>query len=242
MRAIWRRKALPPVIHELYSEVIRASRGKKVLEIEKKRSELSQNTSSIDFHSFGAPSKVLKHESQLISKIASSSLASPEDAYLLGLLAKSLHAKSVLELGTSLGITTAYIKTLNPDCQITSMEGNDMILDIAKGNNNDRINFISGNIDDNLPSILEAKTHLDFVIMDANHTHAATLNYFEQILPKCHENSCIIVDDIYWSKGMNRAWKTIIAKPEVTFSIDLFGMGLLLFTANHEKQHFNLFR
>jgi predicted O-methyltransferase YrrM len=241
-KAIRPKNELPPAIHEIYNEVIRKSRNQKIPEIEKIRLQLSQSTDTVDFQSFGAPSKVLNHKPQLVSKIAASSLSSSEDAFLIASLAKHLKAKNVLELGTSLGITTAYLKSINPDSEITSMEGNEMILNIAKKNNLEPINFVSGNIDENLPPTLKNIKQLDFVIIDANHTRLATQNYFEQVLPKCHENSCIAIDDIYWSKGMNNAWKTIIGNPKVTFSIDLFGMGLIFFIADHKKQHFNLLR
>ena len=36
------------------------------------------------------------------------------------------------------------------------------------------------------------------------------------------------MDDIYWSRGMQRAWKEVSSWPEVQVSIDLFHMGVLL--------------
>ena len=48
-------------------------------------------------------------------------------------------------------------------------------------------------------------------------------------------------DDIYWSDGMQKAWKEICANKEVTLSLDLFKFGIVFFkTENKQKEHFVL--
>jgi predicted O-methyltransferase YrrM len=81
---------------------------------------------------------------------------------------------------------------------------------------------------------------LDFIFVDANHRKAPTLSYFEICLPKVHENSIMIFDDIYWSKEMTEAWEQIKQHPSVGISIDLFQFGIVLFRKTQAKQHFVL--
>jgi len=60
------------------------------------------------------------------------------------------------------------------------------------------------------------------------------------ILPHVGKESIIILDDIYWSAGMTRAWKEIIREPRISLSIDLYRMGILFFTPDLSKQNFRI--
>jgi hypothetical protein len=50
----------------------------------------------------------------------------------------------------------------------------------------------------------------------------------------------MIFDDIYWSKGMKEAWAQIKAHPEVSVSIDLFGIGLVFVRKGQVKEDFTI--
>jgi predicted O-methyltransferase YrrM len=76
------------------------------------------------------------------------------------------------------------------------------------------------------------------VFVDGNHQKEATLRYFKLCLPKVHENSLLIFDDIYWSRGMKEAWNEIKAHPEVTVTVDLFWIGLVYFRKGQVKEDF----
>jgi len=64
--------------------------------------------------------------------------------------------------------------------------------------------------------------------VDGNHRYESTVEYVRRLLGKAGEESVIVMDDIYWSRGMHRAWEEVISWPEVRVSIDLFHMGILL--------------
>ena len=49
-------------------------------------------------------------------------------------------------------------------------------------------------------------------------------------------NACLVFDDIYWSKGMAKAWAEIIE--EVDFSVDLFRLGIVMLGDFNIKEHF----
>ncbi|WP_449437588.1 O-methyltransferase [Pedobacter steynii] len=97
-----------------------------------------------------------------------------------------------------------------------------------------------GNFDVLLPEIIDKRDKLDFVYIDGNHRKEATLNYFNWCLPKVHENSLLIFDDIYWSKGMKEAWEEIKNHPDVIVTIDLFWIGLVYFRKGQAKEHFKI--
>lgn len=47
-------------------------------------------------------------------------------------------------------------------------------------------------------------------------------------LPHLSSKAIVVLDDIYWSEGITRTWKEIIARPEVSLSIDWYKLGLVL--------------
>jgi hypothetical protein len=57
-------------------------------------------------------------------------------------------------------------------------------------------------------------------------------------LPKVHEGSLLIFDDIYWSEGMKEAWSEIKANPQVSTTVDLFWIGLVFFKSGQAKEDF----
>jgi predicted O-methyltransferase YrrM len=150
---------------------------------------------------------------------------------------------TVLELGTSLGITTSYISLARPEARLITMEGSKEIADVAKQNfktlelNN--IELIEGNFDDQLSSVVHGLSSVDFAFIDGNHRQEPTERYFHQLLTKTNNDSILVFDDIHWSSEMEAAWETIKDHKAVRCSIDLFFIGIVLFRKEFkEKQHF----
>jgi len=102
------------------------------------------------------------------------------------------------------------------------------------------IELITGNFDDTLPVIINGLDKLDLMFVDGNHQKDATLRYFEWCLPRVHENTLLIFDDIYWSEGMKEAWAQIKAHPQVTVTVDLFWIGLVFFRKGQVKEDFKI--
>ncbi|MBC7399563.1 MAG: class I SAM-dependent methyltransferase, partial [Mucilaginibacter sp.] len=100
------------------------------------------------------------------------------------------------------------------------------------------IELITGNFDNRLSGVIDGLDKLDFVFVDGNHQKDATLKYFEWCLPKVHEGTLLIFDDIYWSEGMKEAWAEIKAHPQVTVTVDLFWIGLVYFRKGQVKEDF----
>ncbi|MDD3004551.1 class I SAM-dependent methyltransferase, partial [Flavobacterium sp.] len=78
----------------------------------------------------------------------------------------------------------------------------------------------------------------DLIYFDGNHSKAATLNYFETLLPTTHNDSVWIFDDIHWSIQMEEAWEIIKNHPQVTVSIDTFQWGIVFFRTEQVKEDF----
>ena len=234
-----------PFVYKLADEVIY---NKRLVEdyhvIEAQRKRLLADDSMIQVTDLGAGSHLNKDRTKKVKQIAKNALKSPALAQLIYRLAKFSNPNLIIELGTCLGITTAYLAKAAPRASVLTIEGCPQTAAVAKMNFEvlglQHIDLEVGNFDHILPGILDTKEKLDFVYIDGNHRKDATLNYFKWCLPKVHEDSMLIFDDIYWSAGMKEAWAEIKAHPQVTVTVDLFWIGLVFFKKGQARQDFKL--
>jgi predicted O-methyltransferase YrrM len=123
------------------------------------------------------------------------------------------------------------------------MEGSESIAEYAEKHFQkaglQKTSLVRGNFDDKLDGVLEKLETIDMAFIDGNHRKAPTLDYFNKIMRKTNEYSCIIFDDIHWSPEMEEAWGEIKKDDRVKLSIDLFFVGLVFFRKSFlEKQDF----
>ncbi len=213
--------------------------------IEYIREQLLQSKERISFIELGAGSKKINGQSRNIKEIAKYSLSPVKTCRILYNTIDYYNCKNILELGSSLGISTCYISAVSQKNRVISLEGNPACADIARKNlaqlNLDHTEVRTGSFEDMLVPALNDMGKVDLVYMDGNHSYDATMSYFKTILPYLHKGSIIVLDDIYWSDGMLRAWNEIQAHTSVTFSIDIYHLGFVYFsTEMKEKQHFSI--
>ncbi len=210
--------------------------------IEKLRADLLKEKTVIEIEDFGAGSSQSISNIRKVSSIAKTALLGVEHAQLIFRLVNRFQPKSIIELGTSLGTTSAYLASACKNSQVYTFEGSSEISKIAKRNLNrlkiNNIQVVTGAFDEKLPKALELIETVDFAFIDGNHRYEPTIRYFEMLLEKATPESVFVFDDIYWSEGMTRAWKEIVARSEVVVSIDLFRMGLIFFRKESQKQDF----
>lgn len=171
--------------------------------------------------------------------------SSPRQGHMLFRLAARLAPKTMLELGTSVGIGTAYLASAMRSARFVSLEGNPDCAQVARANLDvlglNHVEIVTGEFDKTLPQALEKLQSLDFVFIDGNHRPEPTLRYFENCLPFASERAVFVFDDAYWSPGMTRAWEHICRHPRVTLTVDFFELSLAFINPDFkEKQHFRI--
>jgi predicted O-methyltransferase YrrM len=211
--------------------------------IEALRKQLLQNNSLPEVEDFGAGSSVSRSGRRTISSIAKNVAKSKKFGQLLFRMVKYYKPSTVLELGTSLGITSSYLSLANPDGKMITMEGAKQIASVANHNFNElnlqNIELIEGNFDDTLSSVVSGLSSVDFAFIDGNHRREPTERYFSLLKEKASDDSIFVFDDIHWSGEMEAAWKNIKADSSVTSSINLFFIGIIFFRKEFkQKQHF----
>jgi predicted O-methyltransferase YrrM len=234
-----------PFVFDLYRYVFLNNNAYYGYEkVEALRTSLSQNNSEVKITDLGAGSASGVKTKRTIKNIVHTASKPLKYSRLLFRLADYFRSDVIIELGTNLGISTASLALARPKSSVITIEGSPEIHKIAVSNFESleigNITAACGNFDIELPKILALTDHLDFVFFDGNHRKEPTLSYFRQCLPKAHNNSIFIFDDIYWSKGMTEAWKEIKEHPKVTVTIDIFQMGIVFFRKEQVKQHFVL--
>ena len=201
---------------------------------------------TVDYGSAGSPQGVLIP--RRVCDIARRHLESPRMGQLLFRLVAFMghdgkRPLEILELGTSLGVTTAYLAAADSRNRVVTMEGSEAVLQAAKGVwralRLENIEWIAGNIDDTLNSA-HARRKYDLVYMDANHTYEATMRYANHLLPQMDEKGILIVDDIHYSPEMERAWRELKTDARVTTSMDLYHAGLLFVDPHYLKRHYRI--
>jgi predicted O-methyltransferase YrrM len=226
--------------------------------LKKYRNSLLENKNTIEVTDFGAGSRVFKSNKRQISKIAQTAGISPKRAELLFRIVSYFQPKSILEIGTSLGLATSALALGNSKASIVTLEGCPNTMAIAKKQlqalNVTNVECITTDFNSYFEkkfTSLDANTehssrklsglnteHFSLIYFDGNHQKQATLDYFEHLLPTISNDTVWIFDDIHWSPEMEEAWGIIKNHPKVTVTIDTFQWGLVFFRYEQPKEHF----
>jgi predicted O-methyltransferase YrrM len=205
--------------------------------IERRRGEMESSGEMLEILDFGA--NAVSPDGSLVNRtLGETTLSSSKPkrwSMLLFYLIQRLNPDRCLEFGTCVGISTLYQAaslTLNNNGSIVTMEGSPVLAGVARKTFDDigytNIHSVVGKFDDVLQTVINEHQPFDLVFVDGHHEGSATVRYFEQILPSVSRNAVIIFDDIHWSRGMKKAWRTIIQHRRVKYSADLYQLGIVI--------------
>jgi len=235
-----------PFVYDLIRNVLMdQSQYPAYREVEQYRKRLLNDHRTIAVHDLGAGSERHARHFRRISEIARSSAKSPRFGKLLYRLASYYGYTHILELGTSLGLTSSYLGRVPELKALVTIEGAPAVADIAREEFNrsglSKVKLVTGDFDECLGDVLEEMQSTDMVFIDGNHRKEPTLRYFEQVIPHIHDRTLVIFDDVHWSREMEEAWAQICNDQRVKLSVDLFFIGLVFFAPDfREKQHFTI--
>lgn len=218
-----------PFVYQFYLNVLEGENSKELEAIAELRKQLRNDNSAIAITDFGTG----KVANRTLAHIEKHVAVRTRYGKLLYNLVRYFKPQHILELGTSIGLSSTYLAMANAEAKIITLEGAEALAQVAKSNhhllNIKNVKVITGQFDNTLPVQLEQLPTLDLVFFDGNHRKDATIKYFEQCLHKVSEQSIFVFDDIYWSSEMFEAWQQIKAHPQVTLTIDVFQFGICFF-------------
>ena len=159
-----------PFVYRLADKIIYDFNTKTVYEkVESIRNQLLNDGTMITVTELGADSHVNTDRKKKISATARHALKPPKLAQLLYRLTNDLSPRTIIELGTCLGVTTLYLQKAAPQAKIYTLEGCLQTACVAKevfrkaGLN--EIELTTGNFDDTLPAILDRVDQIDLVFI-----------------------------------------------------------------------------
>lgn len=148
-----------------------------------------------------------------------------KDNLLAFRLVNYFNPKSILELGSDMGVNTLYLKAVAKDTQCICIESDNKKREIAhrlcKGYNTE-VTFCESLQDISRPQF-------DCIYINLNNLPDITPSDLEELVAKCHPNSFIMVKGIRKNKKQNRLWKCLTQNEKRTAELDLFNIGLLFF-------------
>jgi predicted O-methyltransferase YrrM len=216
--------------------------NKDLNKIEEIRNFLLKDNRKIHVNDLGAGSGVDSNDRR-ISSITRTSSCPAHYCKLLYCIVKNMQPLTIVEFGTSFGISAMTMSLASPGSKIITIEGCEKTAGIARDNFNtlniQNIRQLTGSFDVHLPGIISEMEPPYIAFIDGNHRYEPTIRYFDQMALKADNQSIVIIDDIHWSKEMEDSWKHICRHPKASVTIDLFRMGIVMLNPALPKQTFN---
>ncbi|MEM6878879.1 MAG: class I SAM-dependent methyltransferase [Bacteroidota bacterium] len=188
----------------------------------------------IDIPALGAGSWVKSEKKRQLKEIVYNSAIDSKEGQLLARLARYTQSKTIVELGTNGGVSTAYLAYGQPQARVITVEGNVQLAhstreSLHQHHLTDRVELLVGTFSEQLPNLLSKIDQIDLLFIDGDHRYAATLDYVRMCLPKVSRQTVFVIADIRWSAGMEKAWLELQSLPEVCASMATYHFGFLFF-------------
>ena len=223
-----------PFVFDLVTRVFRNKTDPEIVFIiEALRKKLIGDSRFIMVDDFGTGSKKFKTNLRKVSDIARYSPVPAKYGVLLSNMASEFGGSYILELGTSLGISTLYMALSAKDAVVNTIEGSISVSEVARENFDTsgikNVKLLTGSFDEVLPSIINKNIWPGLVFIDGDHRKESVIANFSQILNISDSKTVIIIDDINYSMEMSEAWSTIKGFEKVSLTIDIYRMGIVFF-------------
>jgi len=152
--------------------------------------------------------------------------------------------KTLLELGTYIGIETLYMAMAKPDAKCFSVTKSAELAGLAlKSFHEQDLNQINLHLikpQEDLATILKELDSLDFVLFNYISDPQETFELFKKCLSLNNIGSIFVLMDIHKNPKMDAVWKKIRSHEKVQISIDTYDLGILLFNPELSKKNYVL--
>ena len=153
----------------------------------------------------------------------------------LHLCAQSFEARAILELGTCLGISGAYLASVPSRPRLVTLEGSTALASLAEtmlAAMSCRADVVRGPFENTLQGALHRVAAENLAVnvayIDGHHDEAATLHYVRTVVEHLSSEALVVLDDIHLCSEMWRAWRRLASMPGVAAAVNVGRFGLLV--------------
>jgi predicted O-methyltransferase YrrM len=158
----------------------------------------------------------------------------PRPAALLHLMVREFRPATILELGTNLGISCAYLSDAltasGGGGRLFTLEASPYRLRYARELHGrlgiENVEYREGLFVDTLDAALDEIGAVDMAFVDGHHKYRPTLDYFNQVCRRLAPASVVVFDDIRLTPEMRLAWAEITNDRRVEIVVDLYSIGV----------------
>jgi precorrin-6B methylase 2 len=240
-----------PFMFEFLKNVVRGESDHGIItSIEELRREMLEDRRIISITDMGTGPSGKKTTERRISEISATAALPLREAGLLSRTVRDLRIGEqgaelraqgsgqggigesgiILELGTSLGISTLALALAAPEKKIVSVEGSPVLAVMAQEN---LIRYGAGNaqvlnmeFDNAITKLIEKKTKVSFAFIDGNHRGDALKHYVNSIM-EMGEEMIIVADDIHLNRDMYGAWCCLVASGTASVTFETYRLGMI---------------
>lgn len=181
-------------------------------------------------------------QNRSIGEIVKREAIRPKHGALLFRLTNYFKSKNILQIGTTMGLSTLYLTSYATGLRCIALENVPEFATIARqafakeGRN--PIDLRIGNYKDLLPQALHDINSLDFVFFNTLYEQHNNLWLFNECMKYAHNDTVFVFEGIKASRKMRELWEEICACPEVTVTLDLYSLGIVLFNKKLHKRDY----
>lgn len=159
-------------------------------------------------------------------------------AKLLFALLSRYKPQQVLEIGTTYSLSNQVIKLANPQSQITTIEPNRAVLDVANNISPITNTLYTQSYSSTLNTLLNKNYTPQFIYIKEHQTDVEYIDIVEAIYPHIPTKTIIMIEGIRKSPTKHQAYQKLITNPNIKITLDLYSTALLIANKKLNKKQY----
>jgi predicted O-methyltransferase YrrM len=168
----------------------------------------------------------------------------PKQGALLFRLSQHFRARHILQIGSSMGLSTLYLTAYTQGVQCIALEKRPEHASIARWvyaqAARTPIDLRLGDYATLLPCALEQLGTVDFVFFNTRR-EASNQALFQTCAAYAKADTVFVFEGIKANRAMRELWKTVCADPQVSVTLDLYSMGIVFFNKKWHKRNYTVY-
>lgn len=232
-----------PFVFSLITKVIEEKcQYYRFFDIEVMRKKLLFNNTNVIYHDKQNQGKL---KSRSVSQIVRREAIKPKHGKLLFRLANYFKSESILQIGSGAGLSTLYLTSYSHNLKCIVLENMAELADIARmatdGEAINKIDIRVGEYRKTLPKAIEEMGNLDLVFFNTQYEQQDNQWLFYECMKHADNETIFVFNGIKDNRKMRELWGEIKSSPNVTVTLDLYSIGIVLFNKKLYKRDYKVF-